>query len=172
MVLERHIAGAKLLIAKAFAPVKPSNVMCEELTAVADIPLVLMSPSKLAFMPSYSSRIISTVLTFVRKDHDFPLKDLDDCSQCYIAGDPTGCVRVNFPNANKVPPKLEGQSYIAFDIAVVTIKGKLYLQVLEGSRMIILSKAPDSQVFLDNDISMHLTCGIEQIRSEIDVPYV
>lgn len=168
----QYIPGAKLIITKSCGYRQRKDVVCEELTAVADIPQLLTSPKRNRAILRHSYRIASTVLTFVEKDESFPFTGCEAFSECYIAGDPTGSIRVNFPEESLVPPKLEGGTYVVLDAAVVPTRGRIYLEILKDTRIVPCSPGSEAHVRHENDISCNLLCTIQVHDEALSISHI
>ncbi|ORM40332.1 uncharacterized protein BXIN_2032 [Babesia sp. Xinjiang] len=156
----RRITGAKLLITKANLHAQKKDSVCGGYTSVADLPCLLETSERPAHVPTYSYITASLVLFFISRD-TLEVTDLHNSEyETFLAGDPSGCVRVKFP-ANISPPEtLEGNTYIVIDVAIVVSRGKLHLEVIEGTRLLPYNGDARLHVLRGNDVSRNVLCEV------------
>ncbi|EDO07086.1 uncharacterized protein BBOV_IV007300 [Babesia bovis T2Bo] len=149
-----RVIGTKLLITKALLHSQKGAVMCSGYTSVADLPRLLETSERQYTISSHMYTTTSLVLHFIDKD------TLDNGYKVYIAGDPSGCVRVRIPLDRQLLEPLEGKSYMLIDVGVVVIRGMLHIEVLAGSRLMPCSDDNGFHVRRDNDVSTDYVCEI------------
>ncbi|GIX65552.1 replication factor A [Babesia caballi] len=168
----RRVEGAKLLSSKVMAMAQRKDKVCEGFTTVADLPRLQETAERPAPLPTYAYTTASLVLTFIEKDVDSTLNPRDTDSETYIAGDPSGCISVKFAAGRTPNECLEGQTYIFTDIALVVSRGRLHLEVIEGTRILPLKEDMDIRVCRDNNVSRNRLCEIRHSERSSDMPFV
>ncbi|CDR97593.1 hypothetical protein, conserved [Babesia bigemina] len=164
----RRIPGSKLLITKALSCVQKTLSVCEGLTAVADVPHLLEVAQRPAPIPAYAFTTTSTVLSFISIEQDSGRNASDTGAEKYIAGDPTGCIRVLFPSHLKPTDSPAGKTYVVTDVAIAVRSGVIYFEIIEGTRLLLCQGRPEFHVRRDNDVSRNCLCEVQHNeRSDI-----
>ncbi|KAK1939463.1 hypothetical protein X943_000237 [Babesia divergens] len=159
----QYVDGAKILLTRAFCHVRKKVGMCEGFATVADVPQLLQSPNRAGLMPGYAFRVVSMVLTFIGPDDTLSCESGEASSERYIVGDPTGCISMDFPEGRSVPRNVEGNTFIAINIAVVVSGHRIYLGATEDMRLIPCGSGDYAWARRDNDITRDHVCVIRYV---------
>ncbi|GFE53937.1 hypothetical protein BaOVIS_013410 [Babesia ovis] len=162
----RRVTGAKLLITKALLHKRDKPWTYDGYSSVADLPRLLEKSERLATFCSYMYSTVCMVLHFIEKDKSTVAILAEPGYEVYVAGDPSGCIRVKVPLSTEYRP-LEGNTYILTDAALLVTRGMLHIKAIGGTRLLPCHNS-DLHVLRSNDISRNYTC--ELTRNDGIVP--